>query len=211
VAHIQRREGRWQARYRGPDGKERTKTFDRRQDAKGWLDDMESSIRKGSWVDPARSAMRLEKWAAEWLPSRTDLRASSYTRLESIVRMHVVPEFGSRPLATIGNGEIRKWAGRMTADGMSAAAVRKCVFALRGMLDAAVADQRLVVNPAANVPLPAEHAAEQRFLDHEQVLTLADMITPRYRALVILGAFGGLRWARWPGCGVAGSTPSAPG
>jgi hypothetical protein len=56
----------------------------------------------------------------------------------------------------------------MTADSMSAAAVRKCVFALRSMLDAAIADQRLAVNPAANVPLPTEHAAEQRFLDQEQ-------------------------------------------
>lgn len=87
----------------------------------------------------------------------------------------------------------------MTADGMSAAAIRKCVFALRNMLDAAVADQRLAVTPGANVPLPAERAAEQRYLDREQVLTLADMIAPRYRALVLLGAFGGLRWGELAG------------
>jgi integrase len=87
----------------------------------------------------------------------------------------------------------------MTADGMSAAAVRKSVFALRSMLDAAVADQRLVVNPAANVPLPAEDAAEQRYLDQEQVLILADLIGSRYRALVLLGAFGGLRWGEMAG------------
>jgi site-specific recombinase XerC len=111
----------------------------------------------------------------------------------------VLPAFGNRPLATIGNSEIRTWVGRMTADGMSAAAIRKCVFALRSILDAAIADQRLAVNPAANVPLPVEHAAEQRYLDREQVLTLADMITPRYRALVLLVAFGGLRWGELPG------------
>jgi integrase len=82
---------------------------------------------------------------------------------------------------------------------MSAAAVRKSVFALRAMLDAAVADQRLAVNPAASVPLPAERATEQRYLDREQALTLADMISPRYRALVLLGAFGGLRWGELAG------------
>jgi integrase len=143
--------------------------------------------------------MRLEVWAAEWLPSRADLRPSSYARLESIVRLHVVPAFGNRPLATISNGEIRKWVGRMSKDGMSAAAVRKSVFALRAMLDAAVADQRLAVNPAINIPLPTERAAEQRYLDREQVLTLADLIAPRYRALVLLGAFGGLRWGELAG------------
>jgi integrase len=199
MAHIQQRGGRWQARYRGPDGKERTKTHDRKQDAKQWLVDVESSIKSGTWVDPARSAVRLEVWAAEWLPSRSDLRPSSYARLESIVRLHVVPAFGNRQLATISNSEIRKWAGRMRKDGMSAAAVRKSVFALRAMLDAAVADRRLAVNPAANVPLPAERAAEQRYLDREQVLALADMIAPRYRALVLLGAFGGLRWGELAG------------
>jgi integrase len=200
MAHIQRRgPGRWQARYRGPDGKERTRTFERKTDAERWLVEVKSSINKGSWVDPARSAMRLEKWAAEWLPSRSDLRASSYARLESIVRLHVVPAFDNRPLATISNSEIRKWSGQMQKDGVGAAGVRKSVFALRAMLDAAVADQRLAVNPAANVPLPAEHAAEQRYLDREQVLTLADIITPRYRALVLLGAFGGLRWGELAG------------
>jgi integrase len=67
------------------------------------------------------------------------------------------------------------------------------------MLGAAVADQRLAVNPALNVPLPTEHAEEQRYLDHEQVLTLADIINPRYRALVLLGGFGGLRWGELAG------------
>jgi integrase len=47
--------------------------------------------------------------------------------------------------------------------------------------------------------MPVEHAAEQRYLDREQVLTLADLITPRYRALVLLGGFGGLRWGEMAG------------
>jgi integrase len=36
-------------------------------------------------------------------------------------------------------------------------------------------------------------------VDQEQVYTLADMIDPRYRALVLLGAFGGLRWGELAG------------
>jgi hypothetical protein len=215
MAHIQKRDGRWKARYRGPDGRERSKMFDRRADAKRWLAAVQSQIARGAWVDPARSAVRLEVWVKDWLPSRADLRPSSRARLESIVRMHVIPEFGKRPLATIGNGEIRAWVGRMTTAGMSAAAIRKCVSALRSMLDAAVADQRLAVNPAVNVPLPTEHAAEQRYLDREQVLTLGDLITPRYRALVLawrvrrapLGRARGAAareggWAALPGDGI---------
>jgi integrase len=115
------------------------------------------------------------------------------------VRLHVLPQFGHRRLSSISNGEIREWVGRMTSDGMSAASARKAVFALRGMLDAAVADRRLSVNPATSVPLPAERHVEQRFLTTDEVATLADRIAPQYRALVLLGAYGGLRWGELAG------------
>lgn len=37
MAHIQRKGARWQARYRGPDARERTKMHDRIADAERWL------------------------------------------------------------------------------------------------------------------------------------------------------------------------------
>ena len=55
-----------------------------------------------------------------------------------------------------------------------------------------ILDVSQVSNPAANIPLPVERAAEQRYLDRGQVLTLADLIGSRYRALVLLGGFGPL-------------------
>ena len=39
MAHVQRKgKGRWQARYRGPDGRERTRMHRRRIDAERWLE-----------------------------------------------------------------------------------------------------------------------------------------------------------------------------
>jgi hypothetical protein len=40
--------GRWRARYRGPDGRERSKTFDRRVDADRWLAGCPSRSRAGN-------------------------------------------------------------------------------------------------------------------------------------------------------------------
>lgn len=38
MAHVEKRgPGRWRARYRGPDDRERSKTFERRVDAERWL------------------------------------------------------------------------------------------------------------------------------------------------------------------------------
>ncbi len=197
---VQRRgPGKWRARYRGPDHRERSRTFTRKSDAERFLAGIETSVARGEWLDPSRSTVRVGEWAEQWLTTRTDLRETSRARLVSIVRLHVVREFGDRRLSTIGNAEVRAWVGRMSANGMSAASVRKAVFALRSMLDAAVADRRLSVNPAQSVPLPVEQQTEQRFLSREQALTLADTIAPEYRALVLLGAFGGLRWGELAG------------
>ncbi|WP_299051870.1 site-specific integrase [uncultured Nocardioides sp.] len=168
-------------------------------DADRWLNGQERALAEGTWLDPSRSAILLADWAETWLPTRSDLRPTSRARLESVVRLHVVPAFGDRRLASIGNAEVRAWVGRMVDSGMSAASVRKAVFALRGMLDAAVADRRLSVNPATSVPLPTEKATEQRFLSSEEAFTLAEAVPTEYRALVLLGAFAGLRWGELAG------------
>jgi hypothetical protein len=47
MAHIQKRNGKWQARYRGPDGRERTHRFNRRVDAENWLTTNGADIARG--------------------------------------------------------------------------------------------------------------------------------------------------------------------
>lgn len=200
MAHVEHRDpGKWRARYTAPDGRERSRTFPRRVDADRFLAGVQTSISRGEWLDPARGSLRLEDWASEWLTTRGDLRATTRARLESVVRLHVLPAFGSRRLSSITNAEVRRWVTRMGESGMSPASVRKAAFALRQMLDAAMVDRRLAVNPAASVPLPAEHAEEQQFLTPEQVTDLAEVMPPQYRALVLLAAYSGLRWGELAG------------
>lgn len=82
----------------------------------------------------------------------------------------------------------------MLASGMSASSARKAVHVLRRILAAAVADRRIPYNPADDVPLPSDATGEQRFLTADEVYDLADAVTRRYRALVLVAAFGGLRF-----------------
>jgi hypothetical protein len=51
----------------------------------------------------------------------------------------------------------------------------------------------LAQSPCRRVPLPKAEREEMRFLTPAQVAALAAAITPRYRALVLVGAYGGLR------------------
>ena len=61
-----RPDGRWRARYRGPDRRERAKHFDRKTDARRWLDDVSAALNNGSWTDPSRARVTMADWGAQW-------------------------------------------------------------------------------------------------------------------------------------------------
>jgi integrase len=61
----------------------------------------------------------------------------------------------------------------------------------------------LTQSPCRNVPLPKIEREEMRFLTPAEIVDLAEAIHARYRALVFVGAFGGLRIG-----GLAGLRPS---
>jgi hypothetical protein len=68
--------------------------------------------------------------------------------------------------------------------------------ALSLTLDLAVADRLLAVNPCAKVKIARPEVALRRYLDHLQVRALANASGDR-RAVVLLLAYGGLRWGSW--------------
>lgn len=48
------RGGSYRARYRTPDGKSRSRTFERKADAEAFLVTIEADKVRGNWTDPAR-------------------------------------------------------------------------------------------------------------------------------------------------------------
>ena len=75
----------------------------------------------------------------------------------------------------------------------SPATVSKAMTLFKSMLNDAVRDGLLPANPIAGVKLPSIEHEEMRFLTPEELLRLADAIDARYRALVFVGGYGGLR------------------
>jgi hypothetical protein len=53
---INKRGRGYQATYRGPDGRERTRTFDLKKEADAWISTQTAAITEGRWVDPAAGA-----------------------------------------------------------------------------------------------------------------------------------------------------------
>ncbi len=61
---IERRGKSWRARYHGPDGRERNKTFQRKIDAERWLAEQRSLITQGDWTEPALA--RITSASTHW-------------------------------------------------------------------------------------------------------------------------------------------------
>jgi integrase len=194
MAHVEKRgSGRWRARYRAPNGRERSKTFARRADAERFLTTAESAKLRGEWVAPERSRVTVGEWAAEWMAGRVHLKPTTVASYESLLRTRILPRWESVPLASITNAEVVAWVADLRSEDLSPSRTRQAYHVLSAMLDAAVRDRRLPSNPAAGVDLPRIPQKERRYLDHAQVEALADECGP-YRVLVLTLAYSGLRW-----------------
>ena len=94
MSHIEKRgPARWRARYRGPDGKERSRTFERRADAQRFLADQQVKLTRGEWSDPARARVTVAVWGEQWLQSKAPtLKASTTESYRSLWETCVKPD-----------------------------------------------------------------------------------------------------------------------
>jgi integrase len=192
MATVKRRGTGWQATYRGPDHRERTKTFALKIDAERWLDLNGADIARGQWVDPRLGKVLFGDWAEQWTATTVANRVSTRARDASYLRTHILPVFGDRSLGSISHLEVRGWVAELSS--RKAPATCQKAFQILGKIMSAGVDAGIIpTNPCDRVPLPRVEREEMRFLNPEEVARLAAAITPRYRALVLLGAYGGLR------------------
>ena len=143
--------------------------------------------------DPALGRVLFRDWLGEWRATTTSLRASTRARDETLLPRLALPRFGAAPLAAISQRDVRAWVADLSAQGLAPATVQKAYQLLGKVLGAAVDAGMLAQSPCRRVPLPKVEREEMRFLTPAEVATLAAAIDRRYRALVLVGAYGGLR------------------
>jgi integrase len=194
-----RREIGWRARHRQPGGTERARTFERKADAERWLASQETAKARGEWIDPRLGLRPFDQWAWSWLRQATHLRPSSRARTESALRVHLLPRFGARAVASITTLDVRQLVADLDRAGQSPASVRKVYNTLSAVLRAAVEAGLLGRSPCVGIKLPTPRKVEQRYLTPEEVHRLAAAVPARYRALILVGAYGGLRFGELAG------------
>jgi integrase len=189
----------YRVRYRAPDGRERSKNFRRKADAEKYLATIENAKLVGTWTDPAHGKVTLSAWLEAWWATAADLRPSTRARDRSYFDSLILPRFGTTPLAAIRQRDVQAWVADLSARGFAPATVVKAYQLLGRTMTAAVNADMLARSPCRAVRLPRVEREEMRFLTPAEVARLADVIDPRYRALVLVGAYGGLRMGELAG------------
>lgn len=187
--------GRYQARYLGPDGLLRPapETFRTKKDADDWLADKQSEMRRGDWHDPDSGKVAFGPYAADWITER-ELTTTTRQLYGSLLRHHLEPTFGTVSVAEISPPLVRRWRADKLASGTGPTTVAKAYALLRAILGTAVADQMIRRNPCTIKGASTVHTPERPTATVQEVYDLADAVQPRYRALVLMAGFLGLRW-----------------
>lgn len=188
--------GRFQARYVGPDGIERTApgTFETERKADKWLTLTEAEIIKNEWRVPEASEVKLDAYGTRWIAERK-LQPRSREGYEDLFRLYIRPHMGTLALSNIKPQTIRTWRQRLLDAGTPEPQAVKAYALLRAILNTAIKpDKILHENPCQIDGYGTYDTPERTPATVEQVLTLAEHMPPRYRALIIVAAFSSLRW-----------------
>lgn len=204
MAHVEKRADRkYRARYRTPGGQERSKTFTTKREAERFLASVENDKATGRWTDPRLARVTFAEVARRADAASIGRRATTRARDETLMRTRVLPTFGGWQLDEITRGAVRAWVASLVDSGLAPATVRKCYQLLARVLDDALEDGLLAVTPCRGISLPAERRAEPVLLTPAHVDAISEAVPERYQALILTGAFTGLRWGELAGLRVS--------
>jgi len=188
--------GRHQARYLGPDGIERTAphTFETPKQAEKWLTIVESEIIKGDWAAPEAGEVLLGEYGPKWIAERK-LAPRTRENYEDLFRLRIRPYLAELALGAIRPQTIRTWRSQLLKGGCPEPQAVKAYSLLRAILNTAVKEDEIIrQNPCRIKGYDRYHTPERPIATVTQVYKLADAMPARFRALILVAAFSGLRW-----------------
>ncbi|MFF3018375.1 tyrosine-type recombinase/integrase [Streptomyces sp. NPDC057939] len=187
---------RYRARYIGPDGTEKSKSFPDKQKrlAEQWLNETAADMARGQYVDPRAGRITFQQFAEKWVATHTT-EINSREAAERRLRLHAYPYIGTRPVPSFQPGHIRTWLGSLESSG-AASSHRRIIFGTVSAAFAAAVDDGLITkNPcrarSVQVPKPAQPRVAP--WTPTQVLAVRAALPGRLRTAVDIASGCGLR------------------
>src|SRR4051794_334633 len=185
--------GHWQARYTSPGGHTVTapQTFHTKLDAQAWLATVRADLVRGAWL-PADHSTTFGRYAETWLAHRP-LKPRTRAHYRALLDAHLLPTFGALPIRRVSPAAVREWHARTA---LSTPTVRAHAYMLLKTICAtAVADDLLPANPCRiRGAGQAKRASKTEPASLDELATIAENIAPRYRLMILLAAWCGLRF-----------------
>jgi Phage integrase, N-terminal SAM-like domain len=177
VEKVPRRNGyAWRVGYRGPDHRQRYKTFARKVDADRFAATVTADQARGDWTDPRGGDTNLAEWARYVESTRLNRRPSTAARDDTYLRNLILPYFGDARLGNVTPAAVQEWVADLVAAGYAPATIRKAFEILGRAFSAAVESRLIVRSPTSGTQLPKVEQSDKRFLAPAEIQHLANTI-----------------------------------
>jgi integrase len=181
--------GRWQARYTDSDAVLRAapQRFDTKLDANAWL----RAYGRGEVALQERQSYRFQDFAERWIATR-ELRPSTRSQYSRYLKSAIVPVLGDALLVHISPTRVRAWYDGLDPEEPTR---RRRVYALlHAIMATAYADDLIDSNPCRLRAGKAPRKHRVTIATVPEVVTIAGAVPPRYKAMILLAAWCGLRF-----------------
>lgn len=205
MGYVQRvYNGHYNARWRDPAGRMRSKTFRLEREARQYLKLRESEVIRGIYVEVDAGKVLFADWAAHCMGIfERQVSRSSYARDCSYLANHVLPRWGAVRLDRITRHDVEQWVADLGGPGhtkrarggtLAPATVLRIYQVFRKIIFHAYEDDRIAKLPCPRrLPIARTKRKPVRFLDEREVAHLASCIDARYEATIYVAGYGGFR------------------
>ena len=187
----------WVVRYRttgGRSSRQREQSFgDDLREAEDFALKVEHDKRARIFVDPKAGRVLFRDAAGTWLDQHLGADSSVAT-YRSVLRAHIDPAIGGKPIGAIRREDIKALIAAMHRKGLSASRIGCAHLVISAVLAEAVRDKKLAESPCSGIQLPGVvAAADFIFPAHAQLEAVAAGLPPDWAATVWLMHGCGLR------------------
>jgi len=189
----------YRARWRTPDGRSRSKTFEKKRDAEKFLTSVDNAVLTGAYIDPGAGKITFKEYAERWRSSQVH-RPGTAKQIEGNLRLHVYPRLGHRAMGSIQRRHIQELVRHLLDGDQSqgrrplAPTTTVLIYTwISTIFKAAVSDRVRPDSPCQHVSLPTVERPKVVPLAVETIEALIAGFPARYRATIPLGAGTGVR------------------
>ena len=186
--------GKYEIAYRDSDGKLRFRTVvGNLEAAKAARSEVVSKLHRGERVAPTKQTFGV--WAEEWLAA-LNRRPRTIAHRRYALDKHLLPRFKNRKLGEITTDDVARLVAEMQRAGYAGLTITGTLSALSGCLDRAKRRGLIPANPVRELSRderPSLGGEERRVLNEQEIPTVLSKATPKFRALIAVMIFAGLR------------------